>query len=176
MTYYVSSGTLNSTNSTQFNSTPIVVTWSERRWWWWWWRWCYLNAESLDVVGAVSAAREVRQVELDLVPTFVESHRHRADERLDARRALIIAGAESSTYVLVVQYLYAYNKNPHTHIYTNTRPHNTTQVDHTAVLTSHNEQRRMSTLFGCQTQLHTEQVVWLPSGAGPTRYFPARVQ
>ena len=65
----------------------------------------YLDAESLDVVGAVSTARKVRQVELDLVPTFVESHRHCADERLDARRALIVARTESSTDILVIQHL-----------------------------------------------------------------------
>jgi len=65
----------------------------------------YLDAQCLDIVGAVSTAREVRQVELDLVPTFVESHRHRADERLDARRALVVTGTESSTNVLIIQHL-----------------------------------------------------------------------
>jgi len=64
-----------------------------------------LYAECLNVVGAVRAAREVRQVELDLVPAVVESHRHRADERLDARRALIVARTESPTNVLVIQNL-----------------------------------------------------------------------
>jgi hypothetical protein len=49
-----------------------------------------LNPEGLDVVGAVRATREVAQVELDLIPALVESHGHRADEGLDARRALIV--------------------------------------------------------------------------------------
>jgi len=62
----------------------------------------YLDSKCLNVVGAVSSACEVRQVELDLVPAFIESHRHRTDERLDARCALVVAGTESSTYVLVV--------------------------------------------------------------------------
>ena len=65
----------------------------------------YLDAQGLDVVGAVSTAREVREVELDLVPTFVESHWHRADERLDARRALVVTRSESSTNVLIIQHL-----------------------------------------------------------------------
>ena len=50
----------------------------------------HLNPEGLDVVGAVRATREVAQVELDLIPALVESHGHRADEGLDARRALIV--------------------------------------------------------------------------------------
>ena len=47
-----------------------------------------LNTERLDVVGTVRAAREVAQVELDLVPALVQAHRHRADERLDPRGRL----------------------------------------------------------------------------------------
>ena len=49
----------------------------------------FLYAESLDVVGAVSSAREVCQVELDLVPTVVEPHRHRAYEGLHLRNVHI---------------------------------------------------------------------------------------
>jgi len=41
----------------------------------------YLDSECLDVTGSVGSAGEVRQVELDLVPTFVQSHRHRANKR-----------------------------------------------------------------------------------------------
>ena len=65
----------------------------------------YLDSKRLDVVCAVSSAGEVGQVELDLVPSFVESHWHSTDERLDARCALVVTGAESSTNILVVQHL-----------------------------------------------------------------------
>jgi len=41
-----------------------------------------LDAKGLDVVCAVCAPREVRQVELNLVPAFVEPHRHCTDEGL----------------------------------------------------------------------------------------------
>jgi len=75
-----------------------------------------LYAKGLDVVGAVRSAGEVRQVELDLVPAVVQPHRHRADERLDACRALVVAGAEPSTDVLVVKHL-------HTHAHTHTHRH-----------------------------------------------------
>ncbi len=64
-----------------------------------------LNPQGLDVVGPVGAAREVGQVELNLVPAVVQAHRHRADERLDARRALVVTRAEAAPHVLVVQHL-----------------------------------------------------------------------
>ena len=41
-----------------------------------------LDPQRLHVVGAVRAPGEVRQVKLDLVPAFVQPHRHRADKRL----------------------------------------------------------------------------------------------
>ena len=62
-----------------------------------------LYSESLDVVGAVGSSSEVRQVELDLIPAIVESHWHRADERLDPCRALVIARTESTSDVLVIE-------------------------------------------------------------------------
>lgn len=40
------------------------------------------------VLLTVSAASEIRKVELDLVPALIKSHRHRADERLHSRRGL----------------------------------------------------------------------------------------
>jgi len=66
----------------------------------------HLYAMRLDVVGAVGASSEVRQVELDLVPAAVEAHRQHAAERVNARRALIVAGAEPTSDVLVVEDLY----------------------------------------------------------------------
>ncbi len=62
-----------------------------------------LHAKGLDIVGAVGAAGEVREVELDLVPALVESHGHSADERLDTGGGLIVRSAESSAHVLVVE-------------------------------------------------------------------------
>lgn len=44
--------------------------------------------ERLNVVGSVRPSREVRQVELDLVPALVQSHGHCADEWFDSGRAL----------------------------------------------------------------------------------------
>ena len=44
----------------------------------------YLNSECLDVVSPVSSSCEIRQVELNLIPSFVQAHRHRADKRFDS--------------------------------------------------------------------------------------------
>mmetsp|Transcript_15465 Transcript_15465/g.46749 ORF Transcript_15465/g.46749 Transcript_15465/m.46749 type:complete len:324 (+) Transcript_15465:184-1155(+) len=61
-----------------------------------------LHAERLNVVGAVRAAGEVAQVELDLVPAIVQAHRHGADKRLDPGRGLIVGCAEPPPDPLVV--------------------------------------------------------------------------
>ena len=62
--------------------------------------------EGFDVVGSVGSAGEVGQVELDLVPTLVETHGHGADERLDSGGALVVGGSESTSDVLVVEHLH----------------------------------------------------------------------
>ena len=62
-----------------------------------------LDSEGLDVVGSVSSASEVTQVELDLVPALVQSHWHRADEGLHSGGALVVGGPEATTDVLVVE-------------------------------------------------------------------------
>jgi len=65
-----------------------------------------LNAQRLNVVGAVRTASEVGQVELDLVPALVQTHRHRADERLHSGRRLVVRRTESASNVLIVQNLH----------------------------------------------------------------------
>jgi len=69
-------------------------------------RYTDLYSMSLDVVGAVGASGEVGEVELDLIPAAVEAHRQHAAERMDARRALIVARAETTTNVLVIKDLH----------------------------------------------------------------------
>jgi len=64
-----------------------------------------LNAKSLDVVRSVGSASEIGEVKLDLVPAFVESHGHGADEGLHSRRALVVRCTESATDTLVIKYL-----------------------------------------------------------------------
>jgi len=59
---------------------------------------------SLDLVGAVSPAREVREVELDLIPALVEAHGHCAHEGFHARGGLVVGGAEPAHLVLVVEH------------------------------------------------------------------------
>lgn len=66
----------------------------------------YLNPDGFDVVGAICSAREVRQVELDLVPSVIQSHWHRTDERSDPRCALVVTRTKPTLYVLIVQYLH----------------------------------------------------------------------
>jgi len=65
-----------------------------------------LHPQRFDVVCAVGAAREVRQVELDLVPALVQAHRHRANERLHAGGRLVVGRPESPPHVLIVKNLH----------------------------------------------------------------------
>ena len=62
-----------------------------------------LNPQRLHVVGPIGSPREVRQVELDLIPALVQPHRHRADEGLHSGGGLVVAGSESPPDVLVIQ-------------------------------------------------------------------------
>jgi len=61
-----------------------------------------LYAQCLNVVGAVGAAREIREVKLNLVPALVEPHGHGADEWLDSGGGLIVASPKSPAHVFVV--------------------------------------------------------------------------
>lgn len=77
-----------------------------------------LHSQSLNVVRAVCSSGEIREVELDLIPAFIQSHGHSTDEwlhsgcrleaRLDSMRGvkesyLIVGSSESSSDVLVVK-------------------------------------------------------------------------
>ena len=69
-----------------------------------------LYPERFNIVCTVSSSREVRQVELDLIPSFIQPHRHCADEGFHSCSALIIRCSKSSPNVLVVQYLHFESK------------------------------------------------------------------
>ena len=65
-----------------------------------------LHTEGLDIVGAIGASSEVGQIELDLVPSFVQTHRHGADEWFHSGCALVVTRSESATHILVVKHLH----------------------------------------------------------------------
>ena len=61
--------------------------------------------ECLDIVRTICSSCEIGQVKLNLIPAFIESHRHGTDERFHTRRTLVVRSSESTTHALVVQYL-----------------------------------------------------------------------
>ena len=61
--------------------------------------------EGLNIVGTVGTTGEIGQVELDLVPAFIQSHGHGADERLDTGGGLVVGSSESASNVLVIENL-----------------------------------------------------------------------
>lgn len=65
----------------------------------------YLHPQGFHIIGSVRSPGEVGQVELDLVPSFVQPHGHGADERFDSGSWLVIAGAEASPHIFIIKYL-----------------------------------------------------------------------
>ena len=65
-----------------------------------------LDSEGLYVVGTVSSSGEIRQVELNLIPSFIESHRHGTDEWLYTGGRLVVGSSESTSHLLVIQDLH----------------------------------------------------------------------
>ena len=65
-----------------------------------------LHTQSFNIVRTIGSACEIGQVKLDLVPAFIESHGHGANERLDSCRALVVRGTEPSSYAFVVEHLH----------------------------------------------------------------------
>ena len=65
-----------------------------------------LDSESLYIVCTISSPGEIGQVELNLIPTFIQSHGHCTNEWLDSCCTLIVGSSESSSYALVIQYLH----------------------------------------------------------------------
>ena len=65
-----------------------------------------LYSERLYVVGTVGPSCEIGQVELDLIPSLIQSHWHGANEWLDSGCALVVTGSESTSDGLIIQNLY----------------------------------------------------------------------
>ena len=64
-----------------------------------------LNSKGLYVIGTVGSSGEIRQVELNLIPSLIKSHRHGANKWLDSGSGLIVGGSESSSNTLIIQNL-----------------------------------------------------------------------
>ena len=64
-----------------------------------------LDSQSLYVIGTIGSASEIRQVELNLVPALIKSHRHCANKRLHPCCWLIVRCSEPSSNTLIIEYL-----------------------------------------------------------------------
>ena len=65
-----------------------------------------LDPQGLYVVGPVGSTGKVAEVELDLVPPLVQTHRHCADKGLDSGGALVVRSPETTSNVFVVEDLH----------------------------------------------------------------------
>ena len=62
-----------------------------------------LDPQSLNVICPIGPLREIRKIELNLIPPVVQPHRHRTNEGLDPRGGLIVRGPEASPDVFVIE-------------------------------------------------------------------------
>lgn len=62
-----------------------------------------LNTKGFDVVGTVRTTGEVRQVELNLVPSIIKTHWHGANERLHSGGRLVVGSSETSADILIIK-------------------------------------------------------------------------
>ena len=62
-----------------------------------------LHSQGFNVVRSVGSPCEITQVELNLVPAFVQTHGHCANEGLHTGGALVVACPKASADILVVE-------------------------------------------------------------------------
>ena len=68
------------------------------------------DSECFNIVGAVGPAGKIRQIELDLVPAFIQSHGHCTYKWLNSSRRLIVRRPESSSNILIIEHLHLEGK------------------------------------------------------------------
>lgn len=64
-----------------------------------------LYTKRFNIIGSICPSRKIGQIKLNLVPSFIKSHRHRTNKWFYTGCRLIIAGSEPSSHIFVVQYL-----------------------------------------------------------------------
>ena len=65
-----------------------------------------LNTKSLDIISSIRTTGEIRKIKLDLIPAFIQTHWHCANERLHSSRRLIVRRTKPPLDALVVENLY----------------------------------------------------------------------
>lgn len=64
------------------------------------------HSESLYVIGPISSTSKVGQIELNLVPALIKSHRHGTDKGLDPGSRLIIGSPKPPPNILIIENLH----------------------------------------------------------------------
>ena len=58
-----------------------------------------------DIIGPVCSSCEICEIELNLIPSVVQPHRHCANKRFYPCCRLIIGCSEPTSYILIIKYL-----------------------------------------------------------------------
>ena len=65
-----------------------------------------LNSQRLNIVGSVCTAREIGEIELNLVPSLIKPHGHGAYKWLHSRGGLVVRCPEAPAHILVIEHLH----------------------------------------------------------------------
>mmetsp|Transcript_35385 Transcript_35385/g.49358 ORF Transcript_35385/g.49358 Transcript_35385/m.49358 type:complete len:226 (-) Transcript_35385:42-719(-) len=69
-----------------------------------------LDSKGFDIVGTICSSGEIGQVKLNLIPAFIQSHRHSTNEWLHSCCRLIVRSSKSSPNIFIIQNLYLESK------------------------------------------------------------------
>lgn len=68
------------------------------------------DSQGFDVVTSIGPTRKVRKIELYLIPSLIQSHRHSTYKWFDSGGRLIIRSSKSASYILIIKYLHLKGK------------------------------------------------------------------
>lgn len=64
------------------------------------------NSQCFNIIWTIGSSCKIRQIKLDLVPPFIQSHRHSADKRFYSGCRLIIRGSEPPSHIFIIEDLH----------------------------------------------------------------------
>jgi hypothetical protein len=64
------------------------------------------NSECFYIISSIGSSGEIGEIELNLIPSLIESHRHGTDEGLDSSGRLVVGCSEPSPDVFIIENLH----------------------------------------------------------------------
>ena len=61
--------------------------------------------QGFEIVSSIGSSGEVSEIEMNLIPAFIQLHGNSANEGFDSSIRLIIRGSETSAYIFIIDNL-----------------------------------------------------------------------